>query len=417
MNFRAALHRLAPLALALLLKGTLMAVPPAGLTHRAWGTLPDGRPVSLFTLANHHGMQVEVTNFGATLVAVRVPDRQGRIADVLLGYDSLDGYRNGPHTYFGALVGRYANRIANGRFTLDGHTYTLAINNPPNTLHGGNVGFDRKLWTASDVSTPATPAVEFTYLSPDGEEGYPGNLSVRVVYSLTDQNQLRIAYHATTDKDTVVNLTSHGYYNLGGEGSGSVLDTVLTLNARRYTPVNANLVPTGVLAPVAGTPLDFTHPTPIGARINATNPQLKLAGGYDFNYVLDQPHPGQLALAATAYDPASGRVMQVFTTQPGLQFYSSNSLSGVRGKHGHVYTPRSAFCLEAEHFPDSPNHPNFPSAELKPGQAYNQTTVYQFSTRPAASRDPSGLGLRGSQPRRGASGSRGAATRGPAPVN
>ncbi|MGH9484761.1 MAG: aldose epimerase family protein, partial [Terriglobales bacterium] len=358
------------------LGGMLMASPP-GISQRPFGKLPDGRTAELFTLTNAHGMQVEITNFGATLVALKVPDRHGNFADVLLGYDTLAGYLADHETYFGALVGRYANRIAFGRFSLDGRTYTLPINNPPNSLHGGTTGFNRRLWQAHPETMPGGPALELRYTSPDGEEGYPGKLNVRVVYTLTNDNALRIDYHATTNKDTVINLTSHGYYNLGGEGSGNVLPTGLTIYAHHYTPINKDMIPTGQIAPVAGTPLDFTHPTAIGARIHDDFEQLKLAGGYDFNYVLDAGATATPALAAEAYDPASGRVMKVYTTQPGLQFYSANFLKNIHGKHGHIYGPRSAFALEAEHFPDSPNHPDFPSTELKPGQHYRETTIYQ----------------------------------------
>lgn len=355
---------------------------PAGVTRRAFGKLSDGQSVRLYTLTNRHGMQAEITNFGGVLVALKVPDRHGKLADVLLGYDTLAGYLHDHQTYFGATIGRYANRIAFGRFSLDGKTYTLPINNPPNSLHGGAVGFNRRLWRARPESTPQGPALALRYTSPGGEEGYPGTVQVRVVYTLTNDDALRIDYTATADKDTVVNLTSHGYFNLSGEGSGKVLNTDLTIYAHHYTPINQDMIPTGAIAPVAGTPLDFTRPTPIGARIHDDFEQLKLAGGYDFNYVLDAGASKTPALAAEAYDPATGRVMKLHTTQPGLQFYSANFLKDVHGKHGHIYGPRSAFALEAEHFPDSPNHPNFPSTELKPGQQYHETTIYQFFTRP-----------------------------------
>ncbi len=358
-----------------------MAVTP-GITQRPFGKLPDGRTAELFTLTNGRGMQVEITNYGGILVSLKVPDRNGHFADVLLGYDTLGGYLHDHATYFGALVGRFANRIAFGRFSLDGHSYTLPINNPPNSLHGGTVGFNRRLWQAHPELTPQGPRLELRYTSPDGEEGYPGTVKVRVDYTLTSENGLHIDYYATTDKDTIINLTSHGYFNLSGEGSGNILNTELHIFAYDYTPINANMIPNGKIAPLKGTPLDFFHPTPIGARIGADNPQLKFAGGYDFNYVLLPAGPARVREAATAYDPASGRTMTVFTNQPGLQFYSGNFLKDVHGKHGHIYGFRTGFALETQHFPDSPNRPNFPSTELKPGQEYHESTTYVFSTRP-----------------------------------
>lgn len=377
---RISLRALAVLACGAAMGGTLMAAVPR-MTHHAFGTLPDGRTAELYVLTNVRGMQVAITNYGGIVQSIRVPDGRGRFADVVLGYDTLAGYLADTKTYFGALIGRYANRIAFGRFTLDGRTYTLATNNGKNALHGGIHGFNRRLWTARDVSTTAGPALELSYLSRDGEEGYPGNLTVHVVYTLTAENQLRIAYSASTDKDTVLNLTNHSYFNLAGEGSGDILKTELTLYASRFTPINADLIPTGELAPVAGTPLDFTHATAIGARIHESNPQLQYAQGYDFNYVLDSGG-GKLALAAEAYDPGSGRELRVFTTQPGIQFYTGNFLDPpIHGKDGHLYGLRSAFCLETQHFPDSPNQPHFPSTELKPGQRFQQTTVYAFSAR------------------------------------
>lgn len=344
-----------------------MAATPPGITEHPFGS------ATLYTLTNRHGLQVEITNWGATLVAVRTPDRNGHMADILLGHDTLAGYEADTKTYFGALVGRYANRIANGRFRLDDRGYTLSINAPPNSLHGGMVGFNRKLWSAHPETLAGAPALELRLVSPSGDQGYPGRLEVRVVYSLTDDNALRIDFFATTDRDTVVNLTSHGYYNLGGRGSGDILGTELRILAHRYTPINAVMIPTGVIAPVAGTPLDFTDFTAIGARIHDGFAQLAIAGGYDFNYVLDGP-----GLAAEAYDPASGRELKLYTTQPGVQFYSGNSLP-------HAY---AGFALEAEHFPDSPNHPNFPSTELKPGQTYHETTRYVFSTRAGRGTSP-----------------------------
>lgn len=381
---------LAVLAATSALGGSLMALTPpaasAGMTHRAFGKLPDGRVAELYTLSNAHGLRAEITNYGGILVSLEVPGRRGKLADVVLGYDTLAGYLADTKTYFGAVIGRYANRIAFGRFSLDGHAYTLAVNNGKNSLHGGILGFNRRLWKARDVSAPNAPALELSYLSRDGEEGYPGDLSVRVVYTLTSEDQIRIAYSATTDKDTVLNLTNHSYFNLAGEGSGDILKTELTLHAQRFTPVNADLIPTGELKLVKGTPMDFTRATAIGAHIRLPDPQLQFAHGYDFNFVLDRPASGagtgELTLAAEAFEPTSGRVLQVFTTQPGLQFYTGNFLDDtIHGKSGKVYGLHSAFCLETQHFPDSPNHPNFPSAELKPGQRFASTTVYQFSAR------------------------------------
>lgn len=357
--------------------GILMAQTPPAVTSRPFGQLPDGQAVHLYTLSGH-GVSVAITDLGATLVSIRTPDRKGRTADILLGHDDAAGYWADTKTYFGALVGRYANRIAKGRFRLDGHLYQLPINNPPNSLHGGTEGFNRKLWAARTLETPEGPAVEMTMVSPNGDQGYPGTMHVRARFTLESGGRLRIDYYATTDQDTVVNLTSHPYFNLAGEGSGSMLATVLTLHAHHYTPVDATLIPTGEIAPVAGTPLDFTRPTAIGARIHANNEQLHFAGGYDFNYVLDGAHgsPASPALAAEAWDPASGRELRVYTTQPGVQFYSGNFLDHNAGKHGHVYHLHDGFALEPQHFPDSPNRPNFPSTELKPGEQYHEVIVY-----------------------------------------
>lgn len=352
-----------------------------GLTERPFGQLPDGRRAELFTLSNARGMRVEITNFGGIVVALQAPDREGAFGDVVLGYDTLAGYLGDSQTYFGALIGRYANRIAFGRFSLDGRNYTLAVNNGKNSLHGGREGFNRRLWNARDVSTTRAPALELTYTSADGEEGYPGRLSVRVVYTLTAENELRIAYTASTDRDTVVNLTNHSYFNLSGAGVGNVLATQLHLFAHAYTPINAELVPIGRIVPVEGTPLDFTRPTPIGARIADQDPQLEFAHGYDFNYVIDGGGNGKLVEAADAHDPASGRELRVYTTQPGLQLYTGNFLDGsIHGKGGHAYVRHGAFCLETQHFPDSPNHANFPTTELRPGQTFHQETVYAFSS-------------------------------------
>jgi len=367
------------LALAAMSAAAAGPTPPGGITQSAFGKLPDGRTAEIYTLTNRDGMRAGITNYGGILVSLKVPDRQGRMADVVLGYDSLAGYVHDTATYFGALVGRYANRIARGHFQLDGHRYTLPINNPPNSLHGGTEGFSRRLWTATIVKGTDGPAIELSLVSKDGDQGYPGTVHARVIYTLEDDNALRIEYFATTDRDTVVNLTNHAYFNLSGEGSGSMLGTELTIHAHRYTPIDKTLIPIGALAPVAGTPLDFTRATPIGERIGADNPQLHFAGGYDFNYVLDSGGGAAPALAAEAYDPKSRRRMRVYTTQPGLQFYSGNFLNGSPGKQGHKYERRSGFALETQHFPDSPNHANFPSTELKPGQTYHQVTIYRFA--------------------------------------
>ncbi len=354
------------------------ASPKVGITRKVFGKMADGQEINLFTLTNKRDMRVAVTNYGGRVVSIVVPDRHGKMADVVLGFGSASGYE-GDNPYFGAIVGRYANRIAKGEFKLDGKVYHLPINNGPNSLHGGKRGFDRRLWTAREHSQDP-PALELTYLSPDGEEGYPGNLHVKVVYTLESGNSLRIEYTATTDQDTIVNLTNHSYFNLDGEGNGNVLDTVLTLHAGKFTPIDSTLIPTGKIEGVAGTPLDFRKPTAIGARIGADNEQLHYAGGYDFNYVLDRQGPG-LELAARAVDPRSGRVLEVFTTQPGIQLYTGNFLDGtLHGPSGKPYVKRGAFCLETQHFPDSPNHPNFPTTELKPGQIFHQVTVFKFST-------------------------------------
>lgn len=350
------------------------------MQKQAFGKTQDGQAVDLYTLTNKNGMQVAITNFGGTIVSIKVPDKEGKLADVVLGYDGVSGYETGK-AFLGATIGRYGNRIAGGKFALDGKTYTLPKNDGPNTLHGGLKGFNARVWTAKDVSGPNGEALQLTYLSKDGEEGFPGNLSVKVIFTLANTNALKIDYSATTDKDTVANLTNHSYFNLHGQGEGDILGTELTIHASRFTPVDSTLIPTGELKSVKGTPFDFTKSTAIGARINEDNEQLKFAKGYDDNWVLDGWKPGMLHLAAQAYDPKSGRVLEVSTTEPGLQFYTGNFLDGIHGKDGKVYNFRYAFCLETQHFPDSPNHANFPSTELKPGQKYHSTTVFKFSTR------------------------------------
>jgi len=350
----------------------------ASISQAPFGTLPNGDSVSLYTLTNPHGMEVQITNYGGIIVSLKVPDRTGALGDVVLGYDSLAEYvRNSP--YFGAIVGRYGNRIARGRFTIDGTTYRLATNNGPNALHGGLKGFDKVVWHAAPFQHDSEVGVVLTHVSPDGDQGYPGTLDATVTYTLLPANALQVDYAATTDKPTPINLTQHSYFNLAGAGNGDILHTVLTINADRYTPIDSTLIPTGQLAPVAGTPFDFRTPISIGARINDRNQQLKNAGGYDHNFVLNRTGTG-LALAARAVDSTSGRELTVSTTQPGVQFYTGNFLDGtITGKGGHVYQRRYAFCLETQHFPDSPNHPNFPSAILRPGEKYQTRTVFAFS--------------------------------------
>ena len=350
------------------------------IVRRPWGKADDGTPVELFVLTNSHGVKARISNYGGIIQALEVPDRRGQMADVVLGYDNVASYiKNSP--YFGALVGRYGNRIAKGRFKLNGKTYKLAINNPPNSLHGGVKGFDKVVWEATELHPAGGVGLQLTYLSRDDEEGFPGNLNVKVVYTLTDKDELKIDYTATTDQATVVNLTSHSYFNLAGQGNGDILNHELMINADRFTPVDKNLIPTGELRPVAGTPFDFRKPTKIGARIHQNNEQLIFGKGYDHNWVINRKGPG-LVLAARAVDPSSGRTMEVLTTQPGVQCYTGNFLDGtIEGKGKKVYKQRYAFCLETQHFPDSPNHPKFPTTVLKPGQTYHQTTVYRFGVR------------------------------------
>jgi aldose 1-epimerase len=334
-----------------------------------------GDAAELYTLTNAKGMEAAITTYGGRVVTLKVPDRAGRFADVVLGFENLDGYLK-ENPYFGAIVGRYGNRIAQGAFTLNAVKYTLSRNNGENALHGGIKGFDKVVWKAEGG---VGPTVELSYLSKDGEEGYPGNLSVTVTYTLTEDNSLRIEYAATTDKDTVINLTNHSYFNLFGQGEGDILDHVMMINADRFTPVDEGLIPTGALRPVEGSPFDFRKPTAIGARIDGTDEQLVRGKGYDHNFALNRSGDA-LSLAARVSDPKSGRVMEVLTTEPGVQFYTGNFLDGsIRGKGGKVYPKRAAFCLETQHFPDSPNQPGFPSVVLKPGGRYQTTTVYRFS--------------------------------------
>jgi aldose 1-epimerase len=348
-----------------------------------FGKLSDGQSADLYTLTNKHGMEVTVTNFGAAVVSLKVPDKAGKSGDVVLGNNTASEYQAGKG-YFGAIVGRYGNRIAHGQFTLDGKAYTLAKNNGENSLHGGTVGFSGRLWSAKDVSSAAGQALQLTYVSKDGEEGYPGNLTIHVTYSVpASENALNIEYSATTDKDTVLNPTNHSYFNLAGQGNGDNLKHELVIHASRFTPVDSTLIPTGELKNVAGTPFDFTKQTAIGARIDANDEQLKFGKGYDHNWVLDKKAGSTgPSLAVEVYEPTSGRVMNVLTTEPGVQFYTGNFLDGtVKGKERKVYGYRSALCLETQHFPDSPNHKEFPSTELKPGQKFHSITIYKFFTR------------------------------------
>ena len=354
------------------------------VTVAPFGQMPDGRPVSLYTLVNASGLRADVTNYGGIIVRLYAPDRHGKLDDVVLGFDTLESYLKAT-PYFGALIGRVGNRTAVGRFTLGGKTYTLATNNSPGDmpchLHGGNVGFDKVLWQAEPLTAADSAGLRLTYRSHHGEEGYPGNLAVTVTYKLANDNSLQVQYSATTDQATPVNLTQHSYFNLKGEGAGDILDHVLTLKASRLTPVNAGLIPTGAITAVKGTPFDFTSPHAIGERVNAADDQIKLAGGYDHNWVIDRSSVG-LEHAATVYEPTSGRTLEVWTREPGVQFYCGNFLDGSNpGKLGHAYPFRSGFCLETQHFPDSPNQPGFPSIILQPGQTYATETVFRFGAK------------------------------------
>jgi aldose 1-epimerase len=348
------------------------------IARSEFGVLPSGDKVSLFNFRNSSGLEASITDYGGRVVTLKTPDRSGKLDDIVLGFDTLDGYM-GHNPYFGALVGRYANRISNAAFTLDGETFHLARNNGPNSLHGGTKGFDKVFWIARELDGGDHPLLELRYLSADGEDGYPGNLEVRVTYELTENNDLRIEYHAKTDKRTVLNLTNHSYFDLSGQGKGNVLNHLVTLNADFFTPVNEHLIPTGELQSVAATPFDFRKETRIGERIDEPHQQLKLGAGYDHNFVLNRTQQS-LSFAARAIDPQSGRTLEVHTTQPGVQFYTGNHLDGsVKGKGGNVYGFRSGFCFETQHFPDSPNQPNFPSTELSPGEEFHSTTVFRFS--------------------------------------
>lgn len=350
------------------------------ISKQPFGKLSDQTPVDIYTLTNDKGMEVKITNFGGIITSIKVPDRNKKTGDVVLGFDDFESYAKG-HPFFGAIAGRYANRIANGRFTLDGKEYKLPVNNGPNTLHGGIKGFDKVVWSAKEVALKDAAGLELKYLSKDGEEGFPGNLSVTITYSLNNNNELKIDYSATTDKTTVVNLTNHSYFNLDPDSNSDVLGHQIMINADSFTPVDKTLIPTGEIRSVKGTPFDLTKPTLIGAHINDQYEQLALGGGYDHNFVLNNKD-GKLALAARVYEPKSGRVLEVLTTQPGVQFYTGNNMSdSMTGRNGKVYHKRYGFCLETQHFPDSPNHPKFPTTTLKPGEKYASTTVFKFSTK------------------------------------
>lgn len=351
---------------------------PDQISRQPFGQTTEGTPIDIYTLRNAKGAEARICNYGGLVISLKVPDRNGKLGDVVLGYDHLADYiKETP--YFGALIGRYGNRIAKGQFTLDGRSYTLATNNYPNSLHGGVKGFDKQVWNATVVPSPDGPALKLHRISHDGEEGYPANLDVTVVYTLTQDNGLKVEYTATTDRDTVVNLTQHSYFNLAGHGT--ILNHEVMIPADKFTPVDSTLIPTGELKPVDGTPFDFRKPTAIGARINADDEQLKFGKGYDHNWVINKTM-GELTLMARVYEPTSGRVLEVMSTEPGLQFYSGNFLDGtLKGKGGWVYQFRDAFCMEPQHYPDSPNKPEFPSVVLKPGDTYHNTIIFKFSVR------------------------------------
>jgi aldose 1-epimerase len=378
------------ISLALVLLGALPAQSPgaaqmsdsssrSSITHAPFGQATSGAPVDLYTLRNRHGMEVRIATYGGTVTLLTAPDRAGKYADVVLGYDTLPEYFKGT-SYFGAMIGRYGNRIAQGQFTLGGKKYSLATNNGPNSLHGGRIGFDKVVWHVDKAALSAQgPQLALSYLSHDGEEGYPGNLKVNAVYTLTEDNTLRLEYTAVTDKDTPINLTQHTYFNL--RGRGDILGHVLQIPADRFTPVDATLIPTGELRSVAATPFDFRQPTAIGARIGVVDEQLKFGKGYDHNWVLTKA-AGALTVVATVYEPDTGRALEVSSTEPGVQFYSGNFLDGTSvGKGGWAYAMHDGLALEPQHFPDSPNEPGFPATILKPGQTYHHTLSYRFSAR------------------------------------
>ena len=365
-----------------LLSYSIVFVTTVLMSVGSYAQVEDFDSIQLYTLKNQSGMTVKITNYGATVTSIIVPDRDGIMADVALGYNSVESYMNAvDKPYFGSIVGRYGNRIAKGQFTIEGTEYQLAVNNGPNHLHGGTIGFDKVVWDAQ--LKPGMNTLLLTYTAKDMEEGYPGNLSITVTYQLTEDNTLIVDYKATTDKSTHVNLTQHTYFNLKGEGEGDILGHELMLNAKRYTPVDVTLIPTGELASVKGTPFNFLASKPIGRDINGTHQQLEFGGGFDHNWVLNKGgKAGSMTLAARVHEPTSGRVMEVHTTEPGIQFYTGNFLDGrLSGKAGKAYVKRGGFCLETQHYPDTPNHANFPSTLLKPGEVYDTTTIYSFSTK------------------------------------
>ena len=346
------------------------------IKKQKYGVLSDGTNVDIYTLVNDSGMKVSITNYGGIVVSLFTPDRQGEMGDVVLGYDTLEAYEK-RNPFFGCIVGRFGNRIADGKFNLDGQTYTLALNNGDNHLHGGLVGFDKKVWQSKAKETDIGPALILKYVSPDGEEGYPGTLSVKVTYTLTNDNALKIDYAASTDKKTVINLTNHSYFNLSAGKSDTILDHTMMINADNFTPVDSSVIPTGEIRSVEDTPLDFRSPTLIGARINDSDTQLEFGGGYDHNWIVSG-EAGELRVAAKVYDKTSGRNMKVLTTEPAIQFYTGNMLPSIPGKYGLTYNNRGGLCLETQHYPDSPNKPDFPSTILEPGEVYQTTTVYKF---------------------------------------
>jgi aldose 1-epimerase len=356
----------------------IVSAESGGITSAPFGQTGDGKPIELYTLSNQHGMKVAIATYGATVISLIVPDRNGKLDDVALGFDTIQPYF-AQSPFFGSTIGRYANRIANGRFQLDGQTYQIPINDPPNALHGGPIGFDKQVWKARVVS-PSPASVAFTLRSPDGDQGFPGNLDVSVTFTVTDQNELQMSYQATTDNPTVVNLTNHTYFNLAGAGNGNVLAELLRINADQYTPADETQIPTGEIKSVADTVVDFRTPKPIGARLAVKDPTSNPIR-YNENYVLNQGSKPGPSLAAELYDAESGRVLEVLTDQPGLEFYTASFLNGMRGKGGKLYEPYYAVCLETQHYPDSPNHSSFPSTVLRPGETYKTETIYRFSTR------------------------------------
>ncbi|MFW5759596.1 MAG: aldose epimerase family protein [Cyclobacteriaceae bacterium] len=350
---------------------------PGIVTEKDWGELA-GKPVLLYTLENENGMNIQITNFGGIIVSVNVPDKNGEMDDVVLGFGTFEEYLNKNRPYFGALIGRYANRIYEGKFTIDDTEYQLEVNSPPNHIHGGSSGFGTVVWDSKPIETMAGPGVELTYHSPDSAGGFPGNLNVVVKYTLTRDNEIMIEYEATTDKPTILNLTNHSYFNLAGHDSGTILDQQIKINASEITPVDENLIPTGELMEVENSPFDFREFKTIGDYIDQEHPQLAFAGGFDHNFII-RGNRGSLRTAAQVKEPTTGRILTVYTTEPGLQFYAGNFLNGTEGKNGAVYDYRGGFCLEAQHYPNSPNIENFPSVVLRPDEVYKQTTIYRFS--------------------------------------